>query len=98
MTLKNGKHLSVDCEMNQLRVATCPNSICTFLLLHGGSMFIMDSNFSGLASISCSETMKPRNFLNSALEAHFSVLSFILYQHKTTKASHKSGAARAFSS
>jgi len=54
---------------------------CNSLTLVGLRISIMALHFSGLASILCCVSMKPKNFLLSMPKTHFSWLSMRLYYH-----------------
>jgi len=52
-----------------------PTRRCTSLTLVGLHISIMALHFSGLASISCCVSMKPKHFPLSTVKTHFSGLS-----------------------
>jgi hypothetical protein len=88
--LKNGRHLSIDWEMNRFSTAILLVSCQSCLVLWGACISRLALTFSLLASIPHQKTMKPRNFLEATPKAHFDGLSFISYCLKVSKASERS--------
>ena len=63
--------MSVTLEMKHLRAATLPISFYTSLMFLGEVISSMAFTFSRLAYIPRCDTMKPRNFPEETLNAHF---------------------------
>jgi hypothetical protein len=77
-------------DMNLLKAAIHPVSLCTFFCDRGASILMMASIFSGLASIPWWLTMNPSNFPAGTPKTHFSGLSFHRYRLRLLKTSYKS--------
>ena len=90
ITLKKGRHLLVDREINLLRAAMRLAKRCTSFVVQGGYMSKMAQTFSGFASIPRHETMNPRNLPEATPKAHLARLSFILYFRRVWNVSAKS--------
>lgn len=75
--LKNGKHYSVDFEMNWLRAATSLVSYCTTFLEVRCRMSRIAQIFSRIALIPRRVTMNLRNFPAITLKAHLLRFNFI---------------------
>lgn len=76
---KNGKHLSVDRDMNRLKAMTFSMSPYISCFMLGGFSCMIVCIFSGSASMSLFEIRNPRNFPEDTLKAHLVGLSFIQY-------------------
>jgi hypothetical protein len=75
--LKNGRHVSVDLEMNWFKAAILPVSCCSCLVVCGDYISKIALTFSGFASIPLCETINSKNFPEETPKAHFARLSFI---------------------
>jgi hypothetical protein len=74
--LKKGNPRSANHEMNLLRAASLPASLCASFLEVGGSMYRIALIFSGLASIPLTKTRHPSSFPLLTPNMHFSGFSF----------------------
>jgi hypothetical protein len=88
--LLDGKPFSPSLDMNLLKAAMHPVSLCTFFCDRGASILMIASIFSGLASIPRWLTINPSNFPAGTPKTHFSGLSFHRYRLRLLKTSYKS--------
>jgi hypothetical protein len=77
-------------DMNLLKAAMHPVSLCTFFCDRSASILMMALIFSGLASIPQWLTMNLSNFPAGTSKTHFSGLSFHRYRLRLLKTSCKS--------
>lgn len=81
--LNNGKHFSIDFDMNLLSAIILPVNLCTFRTHDGMSISNIAYAFCRLGSIPRLLTMYPRNFPLVIKKAHFVGFNFILYPLST---------------
>jgi hypothetical protein len=84
------KPFSPSLDMNLLRAAIHPVSLCTFFCDRAASILMIASIFSRLASIPRWLTINPSNFSAGTPKTHFSGLSFHRYRRRLLKTSCKS--------
>jgi hypothetical protein len=76
--------------MKRLRDARHPMSFCTPFRFQIGAMLVMAEIFSGLASMSRSETMNPRSMPRGTPKMHFSGFSLIFFSLRKQNATSRS--------